>query len=862
MSDQIKAIDVFDPLIFDTAKALKYLETIELVELGLKELLGTSKQIMVSTPFKDSKDIASYTKQLSESLVLEKKIVQVTGEKIKASTALETLEQKKIQTANARIKQEQILNKVADDAVKQAAKLTKEYEKSNSVYQQTVKRLSEVKKELKDFVVLQDRGVKLNYEQRKSLTALEKEFVILDKTVTKAEHSVKEFQRNVGNYPKTLTELKFALKEAKNEMVAVAAASGMGSKEFAEAAKKAGALKDTINDVNDATKQMATGGGLGQFKNQLKGVGESLMDLDFKEAAERAAALGVTAKSLNFKDLISGAKNAAIAMYRMAAAFLLTPFGMVAAGIALISAGLYLMVKASRDSTAAMISDIDSLDNSYKRFYNRRIALAKAWGEDTAKIELKAMEKEAELIQERIHLLEKVAKTTFRLSDEETKNLQELYDKRRALDLEVEVKKIEIFLAGAKKRKEKREEEAAEATAAAEKAAEKAKKVAVKKLADAKTLRDAETANITNNYDRQRAELTNKFNDDFEQYKSNSKIISELKTKLDSDLKSIDEKEKQDKLDAEQKHQDELIRLRRVQFEHDAKLKLDAEKVNQAHLDKLQKAHVESEAKLKAQKDKEAKEDKERLQSTFDFADSIGKIKTQNEEKILNAELEMRQRNILQQQQLAMSGRDNTLAFEKEAAAKAELAKIELARKEERRLKAMAFLKLLSAYADKGDADGAVSKTLIQMAIAGAIIGSYKEGVEGIDGDGTETSDSILARLSKNESVITAKGTRDNSGLATAMNKGKVEEYFEDKYLPKYLTENGVGGFAENAFNSILIQQFATMNSKIANIEKALKERPVSTVNLNNLGEVIDTKIINGFHKQTLRKSNSPLNYI
>ena len=132
--------------------------------------------------------------------------------------------------------------------------------------------------------------------------------------------------------------------------------------------------------------------------------------------------------------------------------------------------------------------------------------------------------------------------------------------------------------------------------------------------------------------------------------------------------------------------------------------------------------------------------------------------------------------------------------------------------------------------------------------------------MEGLEGPGTETSDSILARLSKNESVITAKGTKQNPGLATAMNKGKVDEYFENEYLPKYMVSHDVGSFAENAYNSLMLQQFTQMNNEIKDIKKALKERPVSQTNLNNLGEVVETKITNGFKKIVTHKNTN--NYL
>jgi len=153
-----------------------------------------------------------------------------------------------------------------------------------------------------------------------------------------------------------------------------------------------------------------------------------------------------------------------------------------------------------------------------------------------------------------------------------------------------------------------------------------------------------------------------------------------------------------------------------------------------------------------------------------------------------------------------------------------------------------------------------VMKAFLQMAIATAITGSFAEGVEGLEGPGTETSDSILARLSKNESVITAKGTKQNPGLATAMNKGKVDEYFENEYLPKYMVSHDVGSFADNAYSSLMLQQITALNKRIESFEKVVKERPVHQTELTKLGEVVETKITNGFKKIVTHKNTN--NYL
>lgn len=61
-------------------------------------------------------------------------------------------------------------------------------------------------------------------------------------------------------------------------------------------------------------------------------------------------------------------------------------------------------------------------------------------------------------------------------------------------------------------------------------------------------------------------------------------------------------------------------------------------------------------------------------------------------------------------------------------------------------------------------------------AVAAKPLPGFKEGVIGFKGKGTDTSDSNLARISNNESVITAKGTRNAPLALEAINKGLLSD--------------------------------------------------------------------------------------
>jgi hypothetical protein len=60
----------------------------------------------------------------------------------------------------------------------------------------------------------------------------------------------------------------------------------------------------------------------------------------------------------------------------------------------------------------------------------------------------------------------------------------------------------------------------------------------------------------------------------------------------------------------------------------------------------------------------------------------------------------------------------------------------------------------------------------IMSNIASVAMPGYATGVIGLDGPGTGTSDSIVARLSRGESVVTAAGTRGNESTLASINRG------------------------------------------------------------------------------------------
>jgi len=224
--------------------------------------------------------------------------------------------------------------------------------------------------------------------------------------------------------------------------------------------------------------------------------------------------------------------------------------------------------------------------------------------------------------------------------------------------------------------------------------------------------------------------------------------------------------------------------------------------------------------------------------------------RAEREQEAIDKRQEANETEIDRQRDLAERGLTNQLAFEEQKKAQLELAEQAQAQKEKNRELLLGFLKSWQGYAET-DPNTALSKAFKDLAIAkGADVLFAATGAENIDGAGTATSDSIPSMLSKGESVITAKGTSEAPGLATAWNNGMLNEYIVKTYLPKTS-----GSFAENVYSSAMLHKLDAVKSELQAVKQAIYNKPETTVQLNNLGEVIESKVIAGVTKRITFKN-------
>lgn len=340
-------------------------------------------------------------------------------------------------------------------------------------------------------------------------------------------------------------------------------------------------------------------------------------------------------------------------------------------------------------------------------------------------------------------------------------------------------------------------------------------------------------------------------NDTIADEKTKAELIALIEKKLQEDLLKITKKnqETQDKLDAEEK-----------------KKRLDALKDSENDRRKAIQSRIDMEKEMedaREENDKNAR--KKELEETIKTQELITDAvldglerRLEKKKQMLDDELKQIDQNISKQQDLANRGLDNTLAFEEKRRAEAIAKKVELekrARKQEQAQQlANVFLEFLKSFAKEGSATApakALAQTLIAKGISDVIAGQFATGVENLDGVGTGTSDSNLALLSKGESVITARGTKENPGLATAINKGMVDEYFSKTYLPSLYGANVVDKSRAEQLDGAIV---GLLDHRLRSLEKTIKHKREVDINWNEHGDMVRMEVENGIKRIITQK--------
>lgn len=248
-------------------------------------------------------------------------------------------------------------------------------------------------------------------------------------------------------------------------------------------------------------------------------------------------------------------------------------------------------------------------------------------------------------------------------------------------------------------------------------------------------------------------------------------------------------------------------------------------------------------------------------QVTEAFSNELNK-RNALESKQADRAISKQESTIDKQRNLAERGLNNTLAFEEQKREEMELANRD---REERNAKiqealqlAQTFNAFLQAALKQTPAPTGVqaitqatTNTFLAKGIAKGLVQFAADGNNMIEGAGTTTSDSIPFMLSKKEAVVKASENIKHNDAVVDLNAG----VFGKKWMPiADLDEVKQKSTAQNIASSLAIQN----NNEIKQLLADIKNKPVQMVNVDQLGQLVETVYKEGVKKVTTHAKSRP----
>lgn len=841
--------DLFVNGVFDDAKrgATELLAVIKETQVTIKGSIAAQKEFVSTFKAKSYDDVKQLNIAMAETNQLIKQQETLTKAEIQVQQQSEKLNQEKLKTQREEIKNQQLIEK-------QNKATEKSLKDLNGEYKEGVQRLSAIKKELKELSFT-------GKDNTKAFKALQKEFTELDKKVRKAEEGVGEFQRNVGNYKSAFEALPAPMRDAAE------GAKNLGS-QLLNLAKNPLILVVTLLTaaIYGLYKAFASSdSGAVEIATRMEQV-SAILDVIRTRAIVLVGA---------FKDLFSGNFSAASDKFSQA--------------VAGTSEQLEIATQAARDYTEAL----DALEDSQNNYISnaaeaankiakleftaadrtksnavRRAALKEAIriSEDEAKqqgkfaqqkldIELNYLAKKNGVDAKQIMAFIKMSDAEQANASASMKNLRNNYEDKfkelenyykDVIDADTkffqENKKNNAKLSGFDAEIQKDKEEAAA------KEAERKKQELEANMSLEAQIRAMEIAIIADETLRKKAQIEEQFRLDqirITQQKGDAKLKAEaliaLEKKLQQDLAQvdIDAKKSAEERQAEADKKDEDRAAKRAEKK---KKEFDA-------LWKKAGEDAKNELELEKKKNQEIMKEADKVAGYLQKA-----LEKRNKEKndLLDQETEANKKAIEAQERLAERGLENTLAFEKEKAAKLELEKRRQQEKEIRQQKIFAFYQLFSSYA-KTDPNTALQKAIVDTALAEVISGAFIDGTENVARDlqGNKVhngQDGYVVAVDGNERIFNPSqnakiGNISNDDAAQILHdyqKGVLFNYGNIEQ-PKGVLINQNIELRET--NNLLKQLLSVTNNK-----------PVHQTNIDNLGNIVHAEIRNGIAKVTTHR--------
>ena len=266
-----------------------------------------------------------------------------------------------------------------------------------------------------------------------------------------------------------IAQMKAELRELKGEL-----ANATDPAQMAALAQQAGVLTDKIKDTNEAVKVFASGSKFEQVSNGLGGIKDSLMSLDFEEAAEKSKTFATALGGINKADIAKsiGGITSMIgtlskAFIKLGATILMNPIFLIVAAVVAIIAVIALVLKSFGvldDVIKALMAPINALIQGFKDMTDW-LGLTAFAAEDNAERTLAANEKVTKSSEERTarvtgdlgreiaeakaagedttKLEEELSNTKIKEANKRKQSAKEALDAQKKLGDDADLKKIE-----------------------------------------------------------------------------------------------------------------------------------------------------------------------------------------------------------------------------------------------------------------------------------------------------------------------------------------------------------------------------------------------------------------------------------
>ena len=888
-SDKIKSKDIIEDGVFDNAtkSAEGLLVVVKELETGFKAIISETNDFLKSN--KKTKVTVDTFEQLSKKATESKQAIegltQAQKQKIK-------LEEKLISTTKEEATALEEVRLKLSEQRKAAKELAKENLGLNSSYQKLAKRLNDNRKVLKNLAAE-------GKQNTKEFKSLQKEVSKLDKELKDIDASAGQFQRNVGNYPETLKKAGDSLKtfavgavaaklslEGLSEVVesneessgafagvtgalkgglsavtssigGFAAAlfdgdsiteaynknldglvdktkqAGVAGKEAAEAQIDfTKALRPLSVEISRLTteidKQNSIAGDSTRSFNEIQLAVEKSTELEVKRAAIQAkiakeqlsiidSQIEARGEGANVQDLLNERNERAIELQEALGNLAVTE---------LENEKEIRQIKQDRLERDLDIL-IDGFDNQ-KTINERKIADERASFEARQKIQDETVRLADESFKAQKDVLAELSKAGIDVDELLTLDATELQKRIRSLEQSeiIEGRTLEVV---------------------------RERRVVIQDLADSqKDLNDAQLESIKNIEASQQAVEQDDLALRIEQLEAiEEQTISIIDNSIELQKEALTDQAIFEKKLAEKEIFD---------AEELAEKKLEIEELLANNIERLD---IESAEKKKAIRDAE----KEEIIETSKELASLIISETNNElDKVFQLRNERNDQDISdqeealsKQEQRAIDGQSNTLAFQEQALKESNLKKNEELKKQQKIEEAIKLAEIyLEAYLNAlGDPNTnpaqagaeAFGTTLLAKGISQGIASSFFEGTEdtGTVSNPLDNNGGRVAILHNNERVLTAKQNTKIGGISNDEVADIVYNY------KKVMNPFTMSPEFKNKNTTKKSDTYLVVN-RLESLEKAIMGKPVPSYEFDKLGYFIRTEVDKGIRKQTIKR--------